>query len=151
MKRKRMHSAGADTGMLNRTTGTGPSGARPHVLLVDDDDLIRGALEILLSEQYEVDAADSAEKAMDLFAVGRYDLLVTDLRLPGHDGHVLARTLRSVDANLPTLLITGDDLQNDDRRLRGFDGWLQKPFFDLDLVLDKVANILQGSRLRRVG
>jgi FixJ family two-component response regulator len=44
---------------------------------------------------------------MDRFVAGRYDLLVTDLRLPGHDGDVMARALRSVDPSMPTLLITG--------------------------------------------
>ena len=47
---------------------------------------------------------------MDRFVAGRYDLLVTDLRLPGHDGDVMARALRSVDPSMPTLLITGEDL-----------------------------------------
>ena len=125
--------------------------APKRILLVDDDDLLRGALEILLSELYEVDTASSAEMAMDRFVVGRYDLLVTDLRLPGRDGDVMARALRSIDRSMPTLLITGDDLQDGDQRLDGFDGWLQKPFFDLDTVLKKVATILQQSRLRRVG
>ena len=63
----------------------------------------------------------------------------------------MARALRSIDRSMPTLLITGDDLQDGDQRLDGFDGWLQKPFFDLDTVLKKVATILQQSRLRRVG
>ena len=150
MRRKHLLSAGSDMGLLTNEP-TGPPQTRQRLLLVDDDDLLRGALEILLSELYEVDTASSAEMAMDRFVVGRYDLLVTDLRLPGRDGDVMARALRSIDRSMPTLLITGDDLQDGDQRLDGFDGWLQKPFFDLDAVLKKVATILQQSRLRRVG
>ena len=124
---------------------------RQRLLLVDDDDLVRGALEILLGDQYDVETAASAEAAFAGFTPGRFDLLITDLRLPGRHGHQLARALRGIDPHLPTMLITGEDLLPDDDRLEGFDTWLQKPFFNLDHVLDRVAATLGESRLRRAG
>ena len=142
MKRKPMRMAAAD-----RTSAQ----LRQRLMLVEDDDLVRGALEILLGDQYDVDAAASAEEAMERFVGGRYDLLITDLRLPGHHGDQLARAVRGVDPHLPTMLITGEDLLPDDARLVGFDAWLQKPFFDLDQVIGRVENLLEVSRLRRAG
>ncbi len=142
MKRKPMRMVAADRPSTH---------LRQRLMLVDDDDLVRGALEILLGDRYDVDTAASAEEAMERFVAGRYDLLITDLRLPGHHGDQLARALRGVDPHLPTMLITGEDLLPEDGRLEGFDTWLQKPFFDLDQVIDRVENLLQTSRLRRVG
>ena len=65
---------------------TGLRSTRERVLLVEDDELVRGALEILLSERLDVVAVPSAEAALDGFVAGRYDVLVTDLGLPGQAG-----------------------------------------------------------------
>ena len=76
---------------------TGTRSARGRVLLVEDDALLRGALEILLSERLDVVAVSSAEAALDGFVAGRYDVLVTDLGLPGRQGDELRRALCEVD------------------------------------------------------
>jgi DNA-binding response OmpR family regulator len=72
---------------------TGTRSPRGRVLLVEDDALVRGALEILLSERLDVVAVSSAEAALDGFVAGRYDVLVTDLGLPGRQGDELRRAL----------------------------------------------------------
>ena len=124
---------------------------RGRVLLVEDDELIRGAMEILLSERLEVVAAASAEAALDGFVAGRYDVLVTDLGLPGRKGDDLRRALCEVDPGLTAILITANDLTDDDPRLEGFETWWQKPLFDLDAVLDHVEAAASRNRLRRAG
>ena len=136
---------------INRTPAdTVPSG-RARVLLVEDDELIRTALDILLSERLEVVTASSAEAAIAGFVAGRYDVLVTDLGLPGRNGDELRRALCEVDPGLTALLITADDLADNDPRLDGFETWWQKPLFDLDDLLDRVEAVAQRNRLRRAG
>lgn len=125
--------------------------ARGSVLLVEDDDLIRSALEILLSERVDVVAAASAEVALEGFVAGRFDVLVTDLGLPGRNGDELRRALCEVDPGLTALLITADDLLPSDPRLDGFDAWWQKPLLELDSLLDRVQATAQRNRLRRAG
>ena len=132
------------------TTAVMPS-TRARVLLVEDDDLMREALEMLLSERLEVVAASSAEMALEGFAAGRYDVLVTDLGLPGRKGDELRRALSVLDPGLTALLITADDLRDNDPRLEGFERWWQKPLFDLDDLLDQIETVGQRNRLRRAG
>ena len=122
-----------------------------RALLVEDDDLVREALEILLSERLEVDAAASAEEAITRFVPGRYDVLVTDLGLPGRKGHELLRALREVDPGLAAVLITAEDLSAADPRLSGFERWWHKPMFDHDAVLAGIAAAAARSRRRRAG
>ena len=140
------------TGYLTNpdTTAAMPS-TRACVLLVEDDDLMREALEMLLSERLEVVAAASAEMALEGFVAGRYDVLVTDLGLPGRKGDELRRALSALDPGLTALLITADDLRDNDPRLEGFERWWQKPLFDLDDLLDQVEQVGQRNRLRRAG
>ena len=130
---------------------TGTRSARGRVLLVEDDALLRGALEILLSERLDVVAVSSAEAALDGFVAGRYDVLVTDLGLPGRQGDELRRALCEVDPGLTAILITAADLTGDDPRLAGFETWWQKPMFDLDAVLDRIEAMARRNRLRRAG
>jgi two-component system CheB/CheR fusion protein len=124
---------------------------RPRVLLVEDDDLIREALEILLSERLDVTAAESAEKALERFVAGRFDVLVTDLGLPGRKGNELRQALAEVDPSMTAILITADDLSRDDPRIAGFEGWWQKPLLDLDGFVDRVDEVARRNRLRRAG
>jgi len=130
---------------------TGTRSACGRVLLVEDDALVRGALEILLSERLDVVAVESAEAALDGFVAGRYDVLVTDLGLPGRQGDELRRALCEVDPGLTAILITAADLTGDDPRLAGFETWWQKPMFDLDAVLDRIEAMARRNRLRRAG
>lgn len=127
------------------------SASRGRVLLVEDDELIRRALDMLLSERLEVVAAASAEIALDGFVAGRYDVLLTDLGLPGRKGNELRQALCEVDPGLTAILITADDLTNEDPRLEGFETWWQKPLFDLDTLLDHVQSTATRNRLRRAG
>lgn len=130
---------------------TGTRSACGRVLLVEDDALVRGALEILLSERLDVVAVASAEAALDGFVAGRYDVLVTDLGLPGRQGDELRRALCEVDPGLTAILITAADLTVDDPRLAGFETCWQKPMFDLDAVLDRIEAMARRNRLRRAG
>ncbi len=130
---------------------TGLRSTRGRVLLVEDDDLVRGALEILLSERLDVVAVPSAEAALDGFVAGRYDVLVTDLGLPGRQGDELRQALCEVDPGLTGILITADDLASDDPRLAGFETWWQKPMFDLDAVLDLIESVARRNSVRRAG
>ena len=78
-----------------------------HILVVDDDPVVREVLVRALQEvAHEVTEASSAEEALQL---GDCDLLVTDLVLPGADGEELATRLRQRNrrAGLPVVFVTG--------------------------------------------
>ena len=101
------------------------------VLLVEDEAGAReGLLEILTILGYEVVAATSAEEAADRAAAQRFDLLLTDMMLPGRSGIDLAGDLLERFPELKVILMSG---YTDEDRLRrriqtGDTRFLQKPF-----------------------
>ena len=57
-----------------------------RILIVDDDDHVREALVDELSPTYSVEAVGSGGEAFDALAVHQYDVIISDLKMPDHDG-----------------------------------------------------------------
>ncbi|MGE6331767.1 response regulator [Stenotrophomonas sp. NPDC077659] len=85
------------------------SSAPQRILLVEDDTAIRELTEDVLSENgYDITAVGDAEAAVDTLAsAGPFDLLISDVRLPGMNGCDLARKAVQDDPDLRVLLVTG--------------------------------------------
>ncbi|MGE4046789.1 MAG: response regulator, partial [Acetobacteraceae bacterium] len=82
--------------------------AQPRILLVDDDRLVRDALEYPLEDAgYRVLAASGASEALAIFGTEGADLLLTDLSMPGMDGLTLITMLQEQAPGMPAILITG--------------------------------------------
>jgi CheY-like chemotaxis protein len=83
--------------------------ARGHVLLVDDEDVVRMSTAGMLEDMgYAVAEAQSAEQALALLESGMQpDLLVTDHLMPGMSGADLARRVRDLRPSLPVLIVSG--------------------------------------------
>jgi signal transduction histidine kinase len=95
-------------------TGATASAAAPHatgarILLVDDDADVRSVAAAMLEELgYVVTAAASPAHALELVAEGRrFDLLLTDVAMPGMNGVELVRRVRAIAPDLPTLFASG--------------------------------------------
>jgi CheY-like chemotaxis protein len=79
-----------------------------HLLLVDDEPLVRSMLaEVLTTFGYVVEQAESGEVAMKHFSPDRYQVVITDLVMPRMTGLELARRIREVDRSVPIILLTG--------------------------------------------
>ncbi|HEX9439057.1 MAG TPA: response regulator [Roseiflexaceae bacterium] len=79
-----------------------------RVLVVDDEPSVRDVLaRILRHGGHDVTTAASGEDALEHFAPGQYDLLFTDLSMPGMGGAALLRHLRALDPNLIGVVVTG--------------------------------------------
>ena len=106
------------------------------VLVIDDEIMIRQLLEQALSRyDLEVETADDAERGMAKFDSGIYDLVITDVRMPGVDGHqVVHHIRRSRREQTPVIGLSGTPwlLQNGD-----FDDVLHKPFA-ISKLIEKV-------------
>src|SRR5258708_2549246 len=84
------------------------SGGRPRVLVVDDEAAIRDLLaKTLALAEYDVDLAPDGRTALERLRSIPYDLLITDLKIPGGDGLTVIREAPSVKAGLPVMIITG--------------------------------------------
>ncbi len=116
---------------------SGQAGAEPHLLVVDDDERIRGLLQkFLIRNGFLVTVAKDAAQARRLLAGLDFDLIVLDVMMPGEDGISLTRDLRKVMA-VPILLLTAKGETSN--RIEGFeagaDDYLVKPFEPKELLL----------------
>jgi two-component system phosphate regulon response regulator OmpR len=115
-----------------------------HLLIVDDDERIRGLLQkFLMRNGYLVSAARDAAQARRLLAGLEFDMLVLDVMMPGEDGISLTRDLRRTSA-VPILLLTarGDSANRIEGLEAGADDYLVKPFEPKELLL-RVGAILR--------
>jgi len=107
-----------------------------RVLVIDDDDVVRMlVVEILESAGHEVIAAEGAERALGLLENSDFDLVVSDVVMPGLSGLELLEIVRQRRASLPIVLVTGagtyDTLSQ--ALTRGAAGLVTKPFTHADL------------------
>ncbi|MDG4646859.1 response regulator [Roseibacterium sp. SDUM158017] len=108
-----------------------------HLLIVDDDERIRGLLQkFLVRNGFLATAARDAAHARRLLAGLDFDLIVLDVMMPGEDGLSLTRDLRQT-LSTPILLLTAKGEAGD--RITGFeagaDDYLAKPFEPKELLL----------------
>lgn len=113
------------------------SAPAPHLLIVDDDERIRGLLRKFLARQgFLVSVARDASHARRVLGGLEFDLIVLDVMMPGEDGVALTWDLRETIAT-PILLLTAKG-ETDDRIAgleAGADDYLSKPFEPKELLL----------------
>ncbi len=103
-----------------------------HALVVDDVADVTYMLSVLLiHEGFEVVTADSAFAAIDAARRLKFDLIISDIGMPGMNGYDLARTLRALPGygKVPMVAVTGFSMFDDRRRSldAGFNAHLTKP------------------------
>ncbi|MDQ7778960.1 MAG: sigma-54 dependent transcriptional regulator [Planctomycetota bacterium] len=81
---------------------------RRRVIVVDDEAVMRQSLEMTLDRAgYDVAAFESARDALADLASGGADALITDMRMPGIDGHEVLKRTRELSDEVPVIVITG--------------------------------------------
>jgi DNA-binding NtrC family response regulator len=113
----------------------------PTILIVDDDDALRGILFEVLSETYTCHTASSAEEASQYLEVETYDAILTDMAMPGLDGASLLKRVQLRDLNTPVIIISGQGsgpLSDQLLALCAF-AYLSKPFDlnELEQVIER--------------
>jgi|SRR5688572_28143910 excisionase family DNA binding protein len=107
-----------------------PAG-RPRILVVDDEASIRDLLSKTLAlAEYDVDLAPDGRSALDRLRITPYDLLITDLKMPGVDGLTVIREGRRLRPDIPVIIITGYSTEASaiEAVNLGVSGYLTKPF-----------------------
>ena len=124
--------------------------SKKHLLLVEDEVPLREALAERLAEHgFEVEQADSGEHAIEQLAEFAFDIVVTDLRLPGLDG---TRVLEAALLRYPDIvgiIVTGYGTVKDavDAIRRGATDFVTKPF-QFDELLHALNSALEQRRLK---
>lgn len=102
-----------------------------RLLLIEDDELTREVLTLqMIAQGYQVETVESGDTALLKLEQTQHrlpDAVLTDLQLPGTSGQKLLRLLRAA-SDAGTTLLAMSASQPDDEILRGFDGFLLKPF-----------------------
>ncbi len=118
------------------------------ILVAEDDRALAGLVCTYLADNgYEAVAAYDGRSALDKFAEERFDMVVTDIMMPGLDGYELTKAVREIDEKIPVLFMTAlDDKPSKQYGYKlGVDDYVVKPF-DADILMLKI-----GAILRRVG
>jgi len=108
-----------------------------HILVAEDNDLVAELVErVLTNKGYKVTRASEGAEAFSLVKKHSFDLILSDVIMPGMSGPQMAREMRLVNINTPVVFMSG---YADDRlAVHGFDesgvGFLRKPFAPLDLL-----------------
>ena len=113
----------------DQSAPTKPS--RPRVLVVDDEDAVRTLLSKTLAlADYDVDTVPNGQAALSRLRLLSYDLLITDLKMPGIDGLTVIREARQLRSDLPVIVITGYSTEESAIAAAnlGVSGYLTKPF-----------------------
>jgi two-component system NtrC family sensor kinase len=136
----------AEARVATESSAASPSPARHHVLVVDDEADIRESLaEILSGARHRVVTASSGREALERIAAERYDVILTDIRMPDVDGRAL---YEEIEAHWPgqasrVVFVTGDTLASELREFVCRSGRLviEKPFLPSEVrrIVDEVA------------
>jgi DNA-binding NtrC family response regulator len=121
-----------------------PAVASVHILVVDDEPIIRDTLaEYLTQEGFTVAACANGEEALDLACARRFDVALCDVQLPGMDGIELLERLLKISPETSVFLITAyGTVENAVEAFqRGAHDYLMKPVL-LDDVNNKIRRLL---------
>ncbi len=120
-----------------------------RILVVEDDkDLNRTVCAFLNASGYKATGCPDANSAYDAMYGTVFDLIVSDIMMPGIDGFEFAKTVRSLNENIPILFMTArDDFASKQRGYRiGVDDYMVKPI-DLDELFLRIGALLRRAKI----
>jgi two-component system cell cycle sensor histidine kinase/response regulator CckA len=123
----------------------------PKILIVDDEPDILEIIENTLSQEgFEVVKASTGQDAIALFDAGSFELVITDMKMPGLNGMDVLKHVKQIDKDVEVIILTGyATLENAIQTLRnkGAHDYLRKPLEDIEELIISVSNALERRRL----
>ena len=119
------------------------------ILVVEDDrELNKTVCSFLNQSGYEATGCLSADEAYDAMYETVFDLIVSDIMMPGTDGFEFVKTVRELNENIPVLFMTArDDFASKQRGYRiGVDDYMVKPI-DLDELFLRIGALLRRAKI----
>ena len=117
-----------------------------HILIVEDDEMVRKIIGEVLQDIYNLDFAENGEAALEKARSQQPDLVLLDIMMPGMDGFQVCRTLRDDPDLKHTIIVILTALSDKDSQKTGLtagaDDYVTKPFNPLD-VRTKVRLLLR--------
>ncbi|MGN1087277.1 MAG: response regulator transcription factor [Porcipelethomonas sp.] len=122
------------------------------ILVVEDDKELNHTVCAFLNQSgYDSTGCLNAESAYDAMYENVFDLIVSDIMMPGIDGFEFAETVRSINSEIPILFMTArDDIGSKQRGFRaGIDDYMVKPI-DLDELFLRIGALLRRAKIASV-
>lgn len=118
------------------------------LVLEDDKELNKTVCSFLNHSGYEAIGCLDANEAYDALYANMFDLIVSDIMLPGVDGFEFARNVRELNDNIPIIFMTArDDIASKQRGFRiGVDDYMVKPI-DLDELFLRIGALLRRAKI----
>jgi len=119
------------------------------ILVVEDDkELNRTVCSFLNSSGYDATGCLNATEAYDALYENLFDLIVSDIMMPGVDGFEFAKSVRELNEEIPILFMTArDDIASKQRGFRiGVDDYMVKPV-DLDELFLRIGALLRRAKI----
>ena len=119
------------------------------LLVVEDDkDLNRSVCTFLNRNGYEVSGCLNADDAYDAMYENVFDLIISDIMMPGIDGYEFAKTIRGLNSEIPILFMTArDDIHSMQKSYRiGIDEYMTKPI-NFDELLLRIGALLRRAKI----
>lgn len=122
---------------------------RKNILLVEDDRNTRNAIARILRKNYNVTIAEDGERAKNILKHNEFDLIITDIKMPGADGKEVMREALKINPNTPCILVTAygsiDDAVSAMRE--GAYDYISKPL-NIDRLEILVKRTLESTKLK---
>ncbi len=124
---------------------------KPTLLIVDDEKSSREGLRTALDSQYDVFLAEDANSAIQLLGHERFDVLLSDLRMPGGDGLHLIRQAKGLPHPPICILMTayGSEELAVEAMKQGADDYISKGRLQLDELEIRIARVLKSTHLEK--
>ena len=121
------------------------------ILVADDEVMMRNLiLKILESEGYQISMASNGDEALALMKENKFDLLMTDVKMPGMNGFDLLKTVKAEWPDVAVIVMTGygDAYTVKEALLLGADEYLSKPFkgHEVSLIVERAYWRLLSAR-----
>ena len=121
------------------------------ILIIDDEEIMRSFLaDVLRDEGYETDIAENGEKGIEKIKEERYQLVITDVKMPGVSGIDVLKAAKDIDKNIDVIIMTGYASVNtavESMKLGAVD-YITKPF-NIDQIKMIVERTIEKRRMAR--
>jgi len=104
---------------------------KASILIVEDEEGVRELLrDLLMCEGHRVEAVGSGAEAVDMFKQKKFDIVFTDLGMPGMSGWKVAEEIKKINSGTPVILVTGWEIMHRKEEIdkNGVDMVINKPF-----------------------
>lgn len=121
---------------------------KKRILIIEDEKPLSHALDLKLShEGFEVIATDSGEAGLDFLSKESFDLVLTDLIIPGLDGFKVLETIQQKKMKIPVIVMT--NLNQEEDKTRAFDlgatGFFVKSNSTISEIVESVKKTIHAS------